>query len=148
MPVKQPSSVSSGAAASTAGRMIVARFLDGKTMKGTTQDFLPNRPTFHVYENGDESSAAIELSVDTLKAVFFVKSYEGSKDHVDDYSFEKTKGYGRKCVVRFHDGEFIVGYTSGYGPDRPGFFLIPAETDSNNSRIFIVNKSIQDLRWM
>jgi len=148
MTVKQPSFKPSGSAAATAGRMIVARFLDGRTVKGTTQDFLPNKATFHVYESGDESSSATELSVNSLKAVFFVKTFEGQKEHVEDYSFDKTKGYGRKCVVKFPDGEIIVGYTSGYGADRPGFFMIPAESDSNNSRIFVVNEAVENIRWM
>jgi hypothetical protein len=128
--------------------MVVARFLNGKTVKGTTQNFLPNKATFHVYENGDEGSPALELSVDSLKAVFFVKNFAGRKDHVEDYNFEKNKGYGRKCVVKFIDGEFITGYTSGYGANRPGFFLIPAEADSNNTRVFIVNKAVLDIRWI
>jgi hypothetical protein len=148
MTVKQASSHSSGSATASTGRMIVARFLDGKVVKGTTQDFLPNKATFHVYENGDEGSSALELSVVSLKAVFFVKSFEGREDHVEDYSFEKTKGYGRKCVVKLIDGEIITGYTSGYGADRPGFFLIPAEADSNNARVFIVNKAVLDIRWI
>ena len=148
MTVKQDSLSSSGSATATAGRMIVARFLNGKAVKGTTQDFLPNKATFHVYENGDEGSSALELSIDSLKAVFFVKSFEGQKDHVEEYSFEKTKGYGRKCVVKFVDGEIITGYTSGYGASRPGFFLIPAEADSNNARVFIVNKAVADIRWI
>ena len=39
----------------------------------------------------------------------------------------------------FVDGEVIKGYTSGYSANRPGFFLIPAEADSNNARVFIVS---------
>ena len=70
MTVKPSPLGSSGTAAATAGRMIVVRFLDGRILKGTTQDFLPNKPTFHVYENGDESSPAVELSISELKAVF------------------------------------------------------------------------------
>jgi hypothetical protein len=148
MTVKQQPFGSSGSTTATAGSMIVARFLDGRTVKGTTQDFLPNKATFHVYESGNERAPAVELSIDLLKAVFFVKSFEGKKEHVEDYSFDKAKGYGRKCVVKLSDGELIGGYTSGYGPARPGFFLIPAEADSNNARIFIVNKAVQEIRWL
>ena len=31
---------------------VVARFLDGRVMKGTTEDFLPNRPRFHLRPTG------------------------------------------------------------------------------------------------
>ena len=148
MTVKQHPFNSSDSATAMAGSMIVARFVNGRTIKGTTQDFLPNKATFHVYESGTEGAAAVELSIDSLKAVFFVKSFEGRKEHVEDYSFDKAKGYGRKCVVKFADGELVGGYTSGYGPDRPGFFLVPAEADSNNARIFIVNQAVQEIRWL
>jgi hypothetical protein len=148
MPVQNPLRKPTGTAAVMAGRMIVARYIDGKTLKGTTQDFLPNNATFHLYEGGDEGSAALTISIDELKAVFFVKSFEGQKDRVDEYDFEKTKGYGRKCAVMFPDGEIIAGYTSGYSKDRPGFFMIPAEADSNNARIFIVNRAVKSLRWV
>ena len=67
MTVKQPSLEPSGAAAVMAGRMVVVRYLDGRTVKGTTQDFLPNKATFHVYEGADEGSAALEVSLDSLK---------------------------------------------------------------------------------
>jgi len=148
MPVKQPSLKPTGTAVVMAGRMIVARYVDGRTVKGTTQNFLPNKSTFNLYEGGDEGTVALSISIDELKAVFFVKSFDGRKDHIDEYSFEKTKGYGRKCVVMFPDGEIIAGYTSGYSKDRPGFFMIPAEPDSNNARVFIVNRAVKSLRWI
>jgi hypothetical protein len=130
------------------GRKVVVRYLDGRMIKGTTQDFLPNKAFFHVYEGGDESSPAVKLSVDTLKAVFFVKDLDGRKNHVAKYDFQANRGYGRKCTVTFVDGEVISGYVSGYGANRPGFFLIPAEAEGNNSRVFIVNQAVKDLHWV
>ena len=46
----------STAATQATARMVVARFLDGRTVKGTTHDFAPNRDEFHIYEQGDEGS--------------------------------------------------------------------------------------------
>ncbi len=31
---------------------IVARYCDGRTLKGTTQNFFPNKPVFHVNRHG------------------------------------------------------------------------------------------------
>ncbi len=33
-------------------RLVVVRFLDGRILKGTTQDFAPNKTEFHLYEGG------------------------------------------------------------------------------------------------
>jgi hypothetical protein len=32
----------------------------------------------------------------------------------------------------------VNGYTSGYSPDRPAFFVFPADPQSNTERIFVV----------
>ena len=44
------------------------------------------------------------------------------------------------------DREMIAGYTMGYHPDRPGFFMLPAEPNSNNSRVFIINAAVKAIR--
>jgi hypothetical protein len=31
-----------------------------------------------------------------------------------------------------------VGYTTGYSPDRTGFYMVPADLKGNNERIFVV----------
>ncbi len=121
---------------------VVARFLDGRTLKGTTRDFGPNKEQFHLFPWGEEVDKPLDIVVGALKAVFFVKSYEGNKDHVEDNSFDSARGQGRKLVVHFKDGETIAGFTMGYNPKNQGFFLIPADPDSNNTRIYIVNAAV------
>jgi hypothetical protein len=131
-----------------AGRMVVARFRDGRMLKGTTADFAPNRETFHLYEGGDVSTTAVQVAVDELKAVLYVKSFEGDSSHRDDYDFGKSAGHGRKAEVTFEDGEVIAGFTMGYSAERQGFFLEPADAESNNSRIYVVNKAVKSMRWV
>jgi len=128
--------------------MIVAHFLDGRTIKGTTHDFLPNRPTFHIYVDGDERSKAVALSVPDLKAVFFVKDYAGSKERADVSGFGDARGFGRKAQVTFADGEVVCGSTTGYNPTALGFFLLPADSGANNTRIYVINKAIREFKWM
>jgi hypothetical protein len=117
---------------------IVARFLDGRVLKGVTFNFRPERRSFHLQK--DESGEQVEVNVDELKSVFFVKDLTGNKDYTDRRNVER-RGYGRRLEVKFVDGESIVGYTQGYSPDRPGFFMAPADPDSNNDRIFVVRES-------
>jgi len=142
------SSGSTTGAATSAGRMVVARFRDGRLLKGTTQDFAPNRESFHIYVGGDQSSQAVEVQLVELKAVLYVKDFEGNSQHHDEYRFDKVVGHGRKAEVTFVDGEVVAGFTMGYHADRPGFFLIPADPDSNNERIYVLNASIKSINWV
>jgi hypothetical protein len=125
---------------------IVARFADGRLMKGTTQDFAPAKEAFHVI--GSEGGARpVKVLLADLKAVFFVRSLVGNP------SYDEVKAFGgsvtgRKVQVTFKDGETLVGSTQGYQPDRPGFFLVPADPQSNNERIFVVAKAVDKIGFL
>jgi hypothetical protein len=148
MGVPGPGAKTAAPAPGAAGRMIAARFVDGRIVKGTTHDFLPNRPAFHIYVDGDERAKAVSVSVADLKAVFFVKDYAGSKDRVDVPGIEGAQGFGRNAQVTFADGETISGRTTGYNPQALGFFLLPADSGGNNARIYVVNKAVREFKWM
>ena len=123
---------------------VVVRFKDGSILKGNTRDFLPNKNQFHLES---EDGEVAEISVEKLKAVFFVKDFAGDKDHVESYEDEMA-GYGRKIKVNFSDGETIIGYTMGYSPDRQGFYITPAETKSNNERVFVVTSASEKIEFI
>lgn len=129
-------------AAHNAPRAIVARFIDGKTLKGTTHDFAPDKDLFHVYVDGDESKPAATIRVAALKAVFFVKTYQGNRYHVEDKSFRPGNEPGRRIKVTFKDKEEIAGFSTGSLAGRVGFFVLPADPASNNHRIFIVHSAV------
>ena len=122
---------------------VVVRFRDGRMVKGYTYDFNPNRETFHVTDVQNEKEV-IEISTSLLKAVFFVKTFEGNKDHrnPDDFSMESLENIpGLKVKVTFSDGEVMYGSTHGYAPQRRGFFIFPADKESNNERVFVIKES-------
>ncbi|WP_291271915.1 hypothetical protein [Geothrix sp.] len=129
---------------------VVARFLDGTTLKGQTSDFLPTKNLFHILLAGTGHGAKPqEVKVPDLKAVYFVRRLEGDPDHhkTNDFPpFAPTPG--RKVQVTFKDGEVLVGTTQGYQPDRPGFFLLPADPRSNNERCFIVTTATQSVAFL
>lgn len=129
-------------AAHNAARAIVARFTDGKTLKGTTHDFAPDKDIFHLYVDGDESKPAATIRVGALKAVFFVKSYQGNKYHVEDKNFRPGNEPGRRIKVTFKDKEEITGFSTGSLAGRVGFFVLPADPASNNHRVFIVHAAV------
>jgi hypothetical protein len=129
--------------------MVVARFVDGGKIKGITHDFAPNKSEFHIFSRGDESSKALPIVIGDLKAVFFVKSYDGVRGRLEYKLFDRaSKVQARKIFVRFKDGEFMVGFTNGYNPTKQGFFLLPADPDSNNSRIYVVNAAVDHVKWL
>jgi hypothetical protein len=131
----------------TTGSSVVARFLDGRVLKGTTHDFAPHKPIFHLAVWGEPSAKAITVPIGALKALFFVRSYQGDAKRVDDLDLAKAKGQGRKIAVTFADGEVIGGFTSAYSKDKAGFFVIPADPNGNNARVFVLAAAVKKIEW-
>ena len=127
--------------------LIVARYLDGRLVKGVTRDFSPNRPIFHVdLERGGD---VVELRFKQLKALFFVKALEGDPARQDVRGFVHGPAetqQGKKIAVRFRDAELLCGYTLSWSPDREGFFMFPADANSNNQRIFVITASTLEIK--
>jgi hypothetical protein len=124
---------------------IVAHEKSGNVLKGTTADFLPKRPLFHLAVSGMHSEEMKKIFIDDLKAVFFVKDFSGDKDYKEARGPDALPGSGKKIRAVFKDGETISGYTHVFNMDQPGFFLIPLDQKSNNERIFIVFSSLSTL---
>lgn len=130
---------------------VVARYLDGRTIKGTTADFLPTRSTFHVIPGGQSGTSiqVVDVRMADLKAVFFVKDLTGDAAYNEGKAFASdARAAGRKVQVEFNDGEIIVGTTQGYQPDRPGFFVVPVDPKSNNDRCFVVMAAVKDVKFL
>jgi len=130
--------------------LVVARYRDGKMIRGMTHDFGPQKKGFHVNTVGEEgrevSGKVFEVSFSELKAVFFVKSLVGRQGppSLKGLMEEKLEAPGMmKVRVTFFDGEILEGATHGYTPERDGFFIIPLERDSNNLRIFVVSNAVK-----
>ena len=123
---------------------VVVKFKDNTLAKGKTSDFFPNKTLFHL-EN--LSGEIVEISIENLKAIFFVKDFEGNKNHQKNYSDEIAAG-GRKIRVQFLDGETVIGYTLGYSPDRQGFYMTPADIKGNNERIFVVKSATEKVEFL
>ena len=127
--------------------LVVARYLDGRTLKGVTRDFSPNRAMFHI--DPQDGSPPIELRFRQLKALFFVNSLEGDPARQDVRGFVHgpvETQQGKKIAVRFRDGEFICGYTLSWSPDREGFFMFPADVHGNNQRIYVITGSTLEVK--
>ena len=129
---------------------IVAHFLDGQILKGFTNDFLPTRDHFHLTGEGQPSGAKPrEVRCAELKALFFVKTFEGDPRHheLTDPAAGKLAP-GRRIRVVFQDGEVLVGTTQGYDRSRPGFFVVPVDPQSNNERCFVVAAATREVSFL
>lgn len=128
---------------------IVARYADGRIIKGTTVDFFPTKDIFHVNVTDENGPRLVEINVKELKALFFVKNFEGDPGHRKVNDFDPARpAPGRRLKVVFKDGEVMVGTTTGYQPGRPGFFIVPADSGGNTERCFIVSASTQEVGFL
>lgn len=129
---------------------IVVRFQDGHMMKGFTNDFLPNKEMFHLVPmDSPPGSKPLDVRIPELKAVFFVKEFGGNPQYKEKKEFDTMKPVmGRKIEVTFKDGEIMVGTTQGYQPGRPGFFVVPADPQSNIERCFVVSVATTAVKFV
>lgn len=128
---------------------VVARFADGRLVKGMTADFFPAKDFFHVTQTADGLTTSLEIRTSELKALFFVKDFAGNPDHSERNEFDPSRPpAGRPIRVEFKDGEVLVGTTQGYQPGRPGFFLEPADPTSNIERCYVVAASTRDIAFV
>jgi hypothetical protein len=129
---------------------VVARFADGRVVKGTTADFSPTKDLFHVAVSPASAGAKpVEVRTADLKALFFVKDFAGDRDRTDGNDFDPSRpAAGRRIRVVFNDGEVLVGATTGYQAGRPGFFMVPADAASNNERCYVVAAAIREVSFL
>jgi hypothetical protein len=129
---------------------VVVHYADGRVVKGFTNNFFPNRPAFHLHPAGaGPADKGSEVRVSDLKAVFFVKDFQGDPAYNEKKTFiEGQSPAGRKVEVTFADGEVLVGATLGYDASRPGFFIVTPDPESNNLRVFVVTASMKGLRYL
>jgi hypothetical protein len=124
---------------------IVVHEKSGNVLKGTTADFLPKRPLFHIAVGGIRGKEVKKIFMDNLKAIFFVKDFSGNRGYKETRDFSARPVSGKKIRAIFKDGEIVSGHTHALNLNQPGFSLVPADPKSNNERIFIVFSSLSRL---
>jgi hypothetical protein len=133
--------------------MLVIQFGD-HTVKGYT-----DRSKWPLAENLDPhdsvpafwplgSKTMEKIPLDGVKAIFFVKSFEG-KSH-EDLRFHDHLPAPECLWVRatFHDGEVIeglIGNNQNYVV-HPGFYMSPIDPEGNNWLIYVIKSKLKDFR--
>jgi hypothetical protein len=129
---------------------VVVKYVNGKIIKGFMQNFSPNKDSFHLIPADKSSGGSIEVLVKHLKAIFVVRDFMGNPQYDERKKYvEGENPSGMKLEVTFADGEVIVGSTLlGYDPKRQGNFIVPADPNSNNIRVFIVSSAVKSVRQL
>jgi hypothetical protein len=131
---------------------VILRFVTGKMLKGFIKDL---RLTDDILFIEDESSHQLKVRLKELKAIFFVKQFEGNPSYKERKNFKDTRPKARRVFIKFKDGESMVGYMEGEIPWKMGYFLeptrdkgfyiIPADDKSNNIRILVITTAVKDV---
>jgi len=133
----------------------VTRLNNGNLLKGYMKDFSPNQNELTVEETGAAGKHLVKI--EDVKAVFFVKSFEGDHEYREKKSYGIARIKGQRVFVKFRDGEAMVGFLEGEVPwergfflsrqdnDLKGFFLLPVDEDTNNIKVFVVASSVDDV---
>jgi uncharacterized protein DUF6982 len=148
------------AGTSKSGLKVVARLRDGKMIKGYV-DTIPASDFDALFQETPfslpreiglrpvDSSKPLSLSLDSLKALFFVKSFEGRTEYREVKFFEKNPSIkGLWVRVKFYDNEHLEGVVrnSLQYLVEPGFFLKPPDLQSNNEILYVIKNSLIDFR--
>jgi hypothetical protein len=142
---KEPAAQVPAAGASAVWQKVIARFQDGRLVRGYTSDFHPSKPQLHL-STEPRSSDTMFLQLSQLKALFFVRDFAGDEARVDRQEFSASP-QGRKVAITFNDGEILIGSTLGYRGEGNGFFVHPADPRSNNLRVFVAPGATQQVRF-
>ena len=126
----------------------VIAYLDGRRLKGYIYNFSAVNDSFRLFSQADPlQDRGTQVDLKDLKAVFFVKDFSGSPEYKETAVAGPPKS-GRKLEVIFSDGETLVGTTDAYNPQKFGFFIFPTDPQSNNLRIFVVNKNVSRTKFL
>lgn len=127
------------------GHLIVAHFIDGSVQKGQSLDVDPKKPTCHLKT---ETGGTIEVALNDVKALFFVRSATGDPGHNE--ARESVPGDSRlvgarRVRVMFEDREEIIGLMNRYPPITRHFFMLPIDPLSNNLRILVNRAAVKEM---
>jgi len=124
---------------------LVVRFKDGETARGVCFALNPKESTFHLDLTDDEgitTGKTTQIRYSDIKAVFYVKSFDGRFDKSARY--REWTPEGNEVVLEFTDGEVLRGSTlHPYNPHDARFHVIPKDEKTNNISILVEATSLE-----
>jgi hypothetical protein len=80
----------------------------------------------------EQSGQSEQVPTERIKAIFFMKP-PGAGD---------PPATGQKIRVTLADGRQVLGFSTDFQSDGPGFFLVPADVRTNTSRIYLFRSAV------
>ena len=126
---------------------VVVRTRDGGVIPGfANQDRISDTLKI-ITQQGKEQ----EFNIDKLKAVFFVKDFQGNPEY-DEIKFLNKQAVSSMVWVRveFFDGEVLEGKIPNNMElvSSPGFFLSPSDRDTNNKRVYVIKSALKNFTFL
>jgi len=127
-------------------KQIVVRRLDGRIEKGTPATWDIESDGFGLLPRDalPGSSEEIFISFSDLKAVYFVRDFDGQIGK--KLASPETQILGIRMRLIFHDGEKIIGFTSqNYDPRSPRFYFFPADQTGNTISMVVEREHLKNI---
>jgi len=122
---------------------VIVRTRDGNVIPGFANEDRIKKTLKIINQQGKEET----FTIDKLKAVFFVKDFQGNPEY-DEIKFLNKQSVSSMIWVRveFFDGEVLEGKVLNNMEliSSPGFYLSPSDQDTNNKRVYVVKSSLKN----
>ena len=126
---------------------VVVRTRDGEVIPGFANPGGMNNTLKIITQQGKEQ----KFSIDKLKAVFFVKDFQGNPEY-DEIKFLNKQAVSSMIWARveFFDGEVLEGKIPNNMEliSSPGFYLSPSDQDTNNRRVWVVKSALKNFTFL
>ncbi len=134
------------------GRKVVIRYANGQLRRG----FLTKGDEVTLQTNLLDSIVVessegklVEVRASEIKAIFFVKSFEGSPDYSEFKVFStRPNGKGVWIRVHFEDGEVIEGVAPNCIDtySKAVFYMTPPDPASNNQAVLVSKRFLKEMQ--
>ncbi len=131
---------------------VVIRYTDGRVLRG----FVPKRNDTPLQDTLSDSLVVkesggkrVKVVASDLKAIFFVRSFEGNPDYAEFRVFSsRPSGKGVWVRVRFKDGEVIEGVAPNCIEtySKALFYITPPDPRSNNQGVLVSKHYLKEMQ--
>ncbi len=126
---------------------LVVRTQKGEIFYGVSYDLNRKMPGFHLdvqNVHGESQNRTINIAFQDIKAVFYVKSFDG---HFIAENFESPPMSGERPVaIMFNDGEVIIGRPVHHQwKEEARFYLWPEDQGGNNMMILVERSAVSSI---
>jgi len=126
---------------------VVVRYLDGRTLAGYGDQFLPMEAEIMVLDQVDEIH---RIPLTEVKLVCFVKQFvtDSAITHKPGAKVLYDAVPGKTVELVFTDGERMRAKASLATVPKGGFFVTPSNPNSNNISIYVNKDALASFRFL